>query len=289
MRLGRNDACWCKSGRKYKACHMAFDERIMQYGREGHIVPPHDIIKTPKDIDGMREAGKLNTELLDIITDKICEGMSTQEIDDIVVDYTKKHDAICAPYHYQGYPKSCCTSINEVVCHGIPDPERILKSGDIINVDVTTIYKGYYADASRMYCIGDVSEEKRRLVEVTKECLDIGVDIVKPWGFIGDIGEVVAEHAHKNGYSVVREIGGHGVGIEFHEEPYVCHVGKKGTDMLIVPGMTFTIEPMINLGTHEVFQDEEDGWTVYTDDGKASAQWEYTLAVTENGVEILTH
>lgn len=289
MKLGRNDLCWCKSNRKYKSCHMAFDDKIEMYARQGHIVPQRDIIKTPAQIEGMRQAGKINTELLDIIADKITVGMTTQEIDDIVVEYTKKHDAICAPYNYEGFPKSCCTSINEVVCHGIPDPERVLKSGDVVNIDVTTIYKGFYADASRMFCIGDVSEEKKKLIQVTKECLDLGVAAVKPWGFIGDIGEVIAEHAHKNGYSVVKEIGGHGTGIEFHEEPYVCHVGKKGTDMLIVPGMTFTIEPMINMGKPGVFIDEEDGWTVYTEDGKDSAQWEYTLAVTENGVEILTH
>lgn len=289
MRLGRNDACWCGSKRKYKSCHMAFDEKILAFDRAGHIVPPLDIIKTPEQIEGMREAGKLNTELLDIISEKVCVGMSTQEIDDIVVKYTKEHDAICAPLNYQGYPKSCCTSINDVVCHGIPDPNRILKSGDIVNIDVTTIYKGYYADASRMFCLGDVSPERKRLVEVTKECLDLGVAAVKPWGFIGDIGAVIGEHAHKNGYSVVREIGGHGVGIDFHEEPYVCHVGKPNTDMLIVPGMTFTIEPMINMGKRGVVQDEEDGWTIYTEDGSDSAQWEYTLAVTENGVEILTH
>lgn len=289
MKIGRNDPCWCKSGKKYKACHMAFDEKILQFDRKGHIVPPHDIIKTPKDIEGMREAGKINTELLDVLTDKICEGMSTQEVDDIVVDFTKKHDAICATKNYQGYPKSCCTSLNEVVCHGIPDPNRILISGDIMNVDVTTIYKGYYADASRMFCIGDVPEDKMKLVTVAKECLDLGVEAVKPWGFIGDIGEAIGNHAHANGYTIVREIGGHGVGIDFHEDPYVCHIGKKGTDMLIVPGMTFTIEPMVNMGTYKVIQDKEDGWTVYTRDRKPSAQWEYTLAVTENGVEILTH
>lgn len=289
MKLGRNDACWCKSGKKYKSCHMAFDERIESYARLGHIVPPHHIIKTPQQIEGMREAGKINTELLDIITDTIQEGMSTQDIDDIVVKYTKEHGAICAPYGYEGYPKSCCTFINEVVCHGIPDPNRILKSGDIINVDVTTIYNGFYADASRMYCIGDVKPEDEKLVRVTKECLDLGVAAVKPWGFIGDIGAVIGKYAHDNGFSVVRDIGGHGVGIEFHEEPYVCHVGVENTDMLIVPGMTFTIEPMINVGTYEVYQDEDDGWTIYTDDHKNSAQWEYTLAVTEDGVEILTH
>lgn len=290
MKLGRNDLCWCKSGKKYKNCHMAFDERISDFDRQGHMVPPRDIIKTPQQIEGMRQAGVINTGLLDLLEEKICEGMSTQKIDDIVRDYTKEHDAICATLNYEGYPKNCCTSINEVVCHGIPDPDRILKSGDILNVDVTTIYKGYYADASRMFCIGKVPDRWKELVDVTKECLELGVAAVKPWeSFIGDIGEVVSKHAYEHGFSVVREIGGHGTGIEFHEEPYVCHVGKKGTDMLIVPGMTFTIEPMINLGTAEVFQDAEDGWTIYTDDGQPSAQWEYTLAVTEDGVEILTH
>ncbi|MBQ3061280.1 MAG: methionyl aminopeptidase [Lachnospiraceae bacterium] len=289
MRIGRNDHCWCGSGRKYKACHMAFDQKIRSYEVQGHEVPEPEMIKTPAQIEGMRKAGILNTAVLDYVSEHVREGMTTQEIDDLVREYTVAHGGICAPYGYEGYPKSVCTSINNVVCHGIPSKDRVLKSGDIVNIDVTTILDGYYADASRMFLIGNVSEEARRLVEVTKECLELAVKEVKPWGFLGDIGAVIDEHARKNGYSVVIDIGGHGTGIQFHEEPYVCHVGERGTDMLLVPGMTFTIEPMINEGGYEVYIDEEDGWTVYTEDGSLSAQWEYTLAVTEEGVEILTY
>lgn len=289
MKIGRNDPCWCKSGKKYKSCHLAFDQKIRDYYDMGHEVPDRDMIKTKEDIDGMRAAGVINTGLLDHISGLIHEGMTTQDIDDIVVKYTKEHDAIAAPLNYEGYPKSVCTSINDVICHGIPDPNRVLKSGDIVNVDVTTIYKGYYADASRMFMIGECSETAKKLVRVTKECLDLAVAQLKPWTFLGDIGAVVSEHAYKNGFSVVEDIGGHGIGKGFHEDPYVCHVGERGTGMLIVPGMTFTIEPMINEGTEEFFTDEDDGWTVYTDDGKLSAQWEYTLAITEDGCEILTH
>ena len=268
---------------------MAFDQKIRSYEVQGHEVPEPEMIKTPAQIEGMRKAGILNTAVLDYVSEHVREGMTTQEIDDLVREYTVAHGGICAPYGYEGYPKSVCTSINNVVCHGIPSKDRVLKSGDIVNIDVTTILDGYYADASRMFLIGNVSEEARRLVEVTKECLELAVKEVKPWGFLGDIGAVIDEHARKNGYSVVIDIGGHGTGIQFHEEPYVCHVGERGTDMLLVPGMTFTIEPMINEGGYEVYIDEEDGWTVYTEDGSLSAQWEYTLAVTEEGVEILTY
>ena len=289
MRIGRNDPCWCGSGRKYKACHIAFDQKIHEYEINGHEVPEREMLKTPQQIEGMRKAGVLNTAVLDYVAEHIREGMTTQEIDDLVSEYTTSHGGICAPLGYEGYPKSVCTSINEVVCHGIPSPDRVLKSGDIVNVDVTTILDGYYADASRMFMIGQVSDEAKKLVEVTKECLDLAVKEVKPWGFLGDIGAVIDEHAKKHGYSVVIDIGGHGIGIGFHEEPYVCHVGERGTDMLLVPGMTFTIEPMINAGGYEVYIDDDDGWTVYTEDGSLSAQWEYTLAVTEEGVEILTY
>ncbi len=215
--------------------------------------------------------------------------MSTAEIDKLVYDYTIDHGAIPAPLNYEGFPKSVCTSINEVVCHGIPSEKEILKAGDIVNVDVSTILDGYYSDASRMFMIGEVKPEMKKLVEVTKECLEIGVEKAKAWGFLGDIGTAIQRHAEKNGFSVVRDLCGHGVGLEFHEEPDVEHYGKKNKGMLLVPGMVFTIEPMINMGKYDVFIDEEDGWTVLTDDGMPSAQWEYTLAITENGPEILTY
>ena len=215
--------------------------------------------------------------------------MSTQDIDDIVSRLTKKMGGIAAPLGYEGFPKSVCTSLNDEVCHGIPSPDIILKDGDIINVDVSTIYKGYFSDSSRMFCIGDVSPEKKRLVEIAKECMQKGIEAVRPWTFLGDMADAVNSHAKANGCTVVREIGGHGVGIEFHEEPFVSYVTKPGTEMLMVPGMVFTIEPMVNLGKADIYTDEDNGWTVYTEDGKPSAQWEVTLAVTEDGYEILTY
>jgi methionyl aminopeptidase len=288
MKLGRNEECWCHSKKKYKNCHLRIDERLEQLKEQGKLVPGHEIIKNEKQIAGIREAGKLNTEILDRVSEFIKEGISTEEINHLVHEYTISHGGIPAPLGYEGYPKSVCVSIDEVVCHGIPDKNRILKQGEIVNVDVTTILNGYFADASRMFCIGDVGQEKQKLVEFTKECLELGVQAAKPWGYLGDIGYVISQHAYENGYSVVREIGGHGVGLEFHEEPWVSHIGEPNTDMILVPGMIFTIEPMINIGAEDVYEDEKDGWTIRTKDGKPSAQWEYTLLITETGNEILT-
>lgn len=288
-KLGRNDLCWCGSGRKYKACHMAMDEKIESYALQGHIVPSHDILKTPEQIQGIRESSKLNIAILDEIEKQIHIGMSTEEIDRIVCDMTKEMGGIAAPLHYEGFPKSVCTSINEVVCHGIPSEERLLQDGDIVNVDVSTIYQGYFSDSSRMFMLGNVPEETQKLVRVARECIDVGLEQVKPWNFLGDMAEAINNHAKKNGYSIVREIGGHGVGLEFHEEPFVSYVTSKGTEMLMVPGMVFTIEPMVNMGKADIYIDDEDGWTVYTDDGRPSAQWEVTLVVTEDGYEILTY
>ena len=226
---------------------------------------------------------------------EIRAGMSTAEIDRLVYDYTVSHGAIPAPLNYEGFPKSVCTSINEVVCHGIPSEDEILKDGDIvipsedeilkegdiINVDVSTILDGYYSDASRMFIIGKTTPEKEKLVRVTKECLEIGMQAAKPFGFVGDIGNAIQRHAEKNGFSVVRDLCGHGVGLAFHEEPEVLHFGRKGTGMLLVPGMVFTIEPMINMGDWHVFIDEDDGWTVVSEDELPSAQWEHTFLMTE--------
>lgn len=289
MKLGRNDPCWCGSGRKYKVCHERMDERIESYRLEGHIVPGPAQIKNEEQLQGIRESSKLNIAILDEITDRIHAGMSTQDIDDIVSSLTHKMGGIAAPLGYEGFPKSVCTSLNDEVCHGIPSPDIILRDGDIINVDVSTIYKGYFSDSSRMFCIGDVSPEKKRLVEVAKECMQKGIEAVKPWTFLGDMADAVNSHAKANGCTIVREIGGHGVGIEFHEEPFVSYVTKPGTEMLMVPGMVFTIEPMVNLGKADIYTDEDNGWTVYTEDGKPSAQWEVTLAVTGDGYEILTY
>ena len=215
--------------------------------------------------------------------------LSTAEIDRAVYDYTTSHGAIPAPLNYEDFPKSVCTSVNDVVCHGIPSEREILRDGDIVNVDVSTILDGYYSDASRMFLIGNVSPERRRLVEVTRECLRIGMEAARPFGFVGDIGHAIQRHAEKNGYSVVRELCGHGVGLAFHEEPDIEHFGRRGTGMVLVPGMVFTIEPMINMGSRSIFIDEADGWTVLTDDGLPSAQWEHTFVMTESGPEILTY
>ena len=264
------------------------DKKIMFFQKKGHLVPTRKLIKTPEQIEGIRRSGVVNTGVLDLVAKEIHAGMSTAEIDKLVYDYTVAHGAIPAPLNYEGYPKSVCTSINEVVCHGIPSEDEILEEGDIVNVDVSTILDGYYSDASRMFVIGKTTPEKQKLVDVAKECLEVGMEAAKPYCFVGDIGNAIQKHAHKNGFSVVRDLCGHGVGLEFHEDPEVLHYGKKGTGMLLVPGMVFTIEPMINMGTWEVFIDEDDGWTVVTEDELPSAQWEHTFVMTENGVEILT-
>lgn len=266
-----------------------FDRRILNYQNSGELVPTRNLIKTPEQIEGIRQSGIINTGILDLLEEKIKVGMSTAEIDRIVYDYTTAHGAVPAPLGYEGFPKSVCTSINEVVCHGIPSEDEILEEGDIINVDVSTILNGYYSDASRMYIIGKTTSEKKRLVQVAKECLDIGAAAAKPWGFIGDIGKAISKHAHKNGFSVVRDLCGHGVGLDFHEDPEIDHYDTHHNGMLLVPGMVFTIEPMINMGTCEVFIDEEDDWTVVTEDELPSAQWEHTFLMTEEGLEILTH
>ena len=265
------------------------DKKVLFYQDRGYLVPTRELIKTPEQIEGIRRSGIINTGVLDLIEKEIHAGMSTADIDKLVYDYTVSHGAIPATLGYEGFPKSCCTSINEVVCHGIPSEEEILEEGDIINVDCTTILDGYYADASRMFVIGKTTPEKEKLVRVAKECLEIGMEAARPYGFVGDIGHAIEKHAKKNGFSVVRDLCGHGVGVEFHEEPDVEHFGKKGTGMLLVPGMVFTIEPMINMGTWEVFIDEEDGWTVVTEDELPSAQWEHTFVMTEHGLKILTH
>ncbi len=289
MIINRNDKCWCGSGEKYKKCHMDFDEKLKKIEQQGYEVPTRDMIKNNEQIQGIRESAKINNGLLDLISENIRVGMSTEEINTLAHEYTVSHGGIPADLNYDGFPKSICTSINDEVCHGIPSEDVILKNGDIINVDATTILNGYFADASRMFEIGKVSEEARKIVDVVKECLYKGIEAIKPWeSSLGDIGAAVQEHAESNGYSVVREFGGHGVGLNIHEEPFVSHLGKRGTGMILVPGMVFTIEPMINGGSHEIFIDEDNGWTVFTADGSLSAQWEHTILVTEDGIEIIS-
>ncbi len=288
-KIERNAPCWCGSGKKYKLCHAAFDDKLKKYEKEPYPLPTRDLIKNAEQIEGIRQSSKINIAVLDYVAEHIRMGMSTAEIDDMVYQKTTELGGIPAPLGYEGFPCSCCVSINSVVCHGIPDEETFLEDGDIVNVDVSTIYNGYFSDSSRMFLIGNVSEEARRLVEVTERSLQVGLQEVKPWKRLGDMGAAIHDFIRKHGYTVVKEIGGHGIGLEFHEEPWVSYISKRGTEMLLVPGMVFTIEPMVNMGKDDIYIDEEDDWTVYTEDGSLSAQWEITVLVTENGYEILTY
>ena len=258
-------------------------------GKKGRLVPSRKLIKLPEQIEGIRKSGLLNTAVLDCVEENIREGISTAEIDRLVYEYTMDHQGIPATLGYHGFPNSCCISVNEVVCHGIPNENQVLHEGDIVNVDCTTIVNGFYEDASRMFIIGKTSSEKEKLVRVTEECLKKGVQAAQAFTFLGDVGHVIECHAKRNGFSVVRDFCGHGVGIQFHEEPEVLHYGRKSSGMLLVPGMTLTIEPMLNMGTWKVVMDQSDGWTVYTEDRLPSAQWEYTILITESEPEILAH
>ena len=264
------------------------DIKLWTLQAKGQIVPDKSLLKTPEQIEAIRKSADLNTAVLDHVAAHIKAGMSTADIDRLVYDYTVSHGGIPAPLNYEGFPKSVCTSINNVICHGIPDEQEILMEGDIINVDVSTILNGYYSDASRMFAIGQEDERAEQLLRVTKECVELGLKAAKPWGHLGDIAYAINSHARKNGYSVVEEIGGHGIGLEFHEDPFVSYVTPKGSEMVLVPGMMFTIEPMINEGSPDFFIDEDNGWTVYTIDDGLSAQIEYMVLITEDGVEVLT-
>ena len=285
--IGRNDPCFCGSGKKYKACHFP-------------AVPPQDALrekyfkqhrirlKTPEQIEGIRRSCQLAAYILDEIAKKAVAGVTTNELNDFANKLHKEANAIPAPLHY-GYPpfpKSICTSINDVVCHGIPD-DRPLEEGDIMNIDVSCILDSYYGDCSKMVMIGKVSSEKRRLCESAYECLMRSIKILKPGIPLYQIGEVIEDYASRQGFSVVYQFVGHGVGIEFHEAPQVPHC-RNTMNILLAPGMTFTIEPMINEGVREVVVDSTDGWTARTKDGKSSAQWEHTVLITDEGCEILT-
>ena len=267
---------------------MTLEQKLSLLRSQGHIVPDKSILKTSEQIEAIRKSANLNTAVLDHVAGHIRAGMSTADIDKLVYDYTTAHGGIPAPLGYEGFPKSVCTSLNNEICHGIPDENRILQEGDIINVDVSTILDGYYSDASRMFAIGKISKRAAKLLKVTRECVELGLAAAKPWGHLGDIAHAIYTHAGANGYSVVEDIGGHGIGLEFHEEPFVSYVTPKGTEMVLVPGMMFTIEPMINEGSPDFFIDEDNGWTVYTEDDGLSAQIEYMVLVTETGVEVLT-
>ena len=286
-KLERNAPCWCGSGKKYKQCHADFDEKILRFQMRGAEVPSRKLIKSKRDIEGIKKSAVINMACLDEVGKRIHAGMNTLEIDEIINEVTYGMGGIPADLNYQGFPKSVCTSINEEVCHGIPARDKVLKDGDIINVDCSTILDGYFSDSSRMFMIGEVSEEKQRLVRVTKECVEEGLKKVIPWTLMGEMSDAVHQHALKNGYTVVREIGGHGCGNAFHEDPWVSYVAEKDTGMLMVPGMVFTIEPMVNMGGDEIYEDKKNGWTIYTRDGKPSAQWEIEVLVTETGNEVL--
>lgn len=290
--MQRNDPCWCGSGKKYKKCHMDFDARIDEFKfnvLKGQVRPPHSIINTPADIEGIRKSAVINDGTLDLMAELVKPGIDTESLNQAAHEYITSRGGIPACLNYEGFPKSVCISINEVVCHGIPSRKTILKEGDIVNIDVTTILDGYFSDASRMYIVGGkTSERAEKLVRVTKECMELGIEAAKPWHFLGDIGAACAAHAKANGYSVVTDLGGHGVGKKFHLEPFVSHDTKPDTGMLLVPGMVLTVEPMINEGKKEVEVDSGDHWTVRTRDRKLSAQWEKTILITETGREVLS-
>ena len=298
--IGRNDLCWCGSEKKWKKCHFPdsgpqravlpflsseYDfEKLSQLYYKRHGI----ILKTPEQIAGMRKAGALAAEILDATCKMAKAGITTLELNDYAHELHLKAGAIPAPLHYgePPFPKSICTSINDVICHGIPD-KTPLKDGDIINIDVTSILNGYYGDCSRTVLIGNVSDESRHVVDVAYECLMRSIAILKPGIPISHIGEVIQSYAESNGCSVVNQFVGHGVGIEFHEAPQIPHY-RNNIGILLAPGMTFTIEPMINAGERAGVIDEDDQWTARTKDGKPSAQWEHTVLITETGYEILT-
>ncbi len=286
-KLERNDLCWCGSGKKYKKCHLEFDEHLQDLYNQGEEVPDRRLLKTPADIEGVKRSGVINAGVLDYVGERIRAGITTDEIDQWVHDYTVEHGAIPAPLNFEGFPKSVCTSVNEVVCHGIPSSDEVLKDGDIINVDCSTNLNDYYSDSSRMFMIGEVTPEMADLVRVTKEAMEEGLKAVKPWGHLGDIGEAVNTYAIAHDYTVVREFGGHGIGCEFHEDPFVGFTTQAGTGPILVPGLMFTVEPMINMGGQRIDMNDPNGWTVRTVDHSPSAQWEVQIVITEDGYETL--
>ncbi len=284
-KISRNTPCPCGSGKKYKHCCLnnppSTQPSDLQHAKKHRIR-----IKTPEQIEGIRRAGRLVIETLDLVAPHIRPGMITDEINTMVYDFTIRHGAIPAPLNYRGFPKSVCISINEVICHGIPG-DRPFKDGDIVNVDVTSILNSYYADASKTFFVGTPGADAQKIVNVSRQCLAEGMAVVRPGNTVGDIGHAIQSYAEAQGCSVVREFVGHGVGVDFHEAPQIPHYGKPGSGVRLVPGMVFTIEPMINLGKKELVV-LDDGWTAVTKDGSLSAQFEQTLLVTESGVESLT-
>jgi methionyl aminopeptidase len=246
------------------------------------------IIKTPEQIEGIRKSCRLAAQTLDYAAQFVKAGVTTEFIDNKIEEFVRDHNAIPATKGYNGFPKSSCISLNEVVCHGIPSTKTLLKEGDILNIDITTILDGYYGDTSRMFTVGEINNGAKNLIDVTRHCLDLGIQQVKPGNYFGNIGFVISRYAKAKGYSVVYEFCGHGVGVEFHEEPQVDHTSRRNKGPKMKPGMIFTIEPMINQGRPATSIDKSDGWTARTVDNKLSAQFEHTILVTPSGFEVLT-
>ncbi len=289
MKIGRNDPCPCGSGLKYKKCCMKKQQNNREFKnlKELYFKRYKIRLKEKKDIEGIKRAGELVIRTLDMVEENIRPGITTDYINTLVHEFTIKHGGIPAPLNYNGFPKSVCVSVNEVICHGIPG-DRVLEEGDIVNVDVTTKLQGYYADANKTYLVGEVSKEAKKIVDVARESLKRGLSQVKPGHTVGDIGWAIQQYAEREmGCSVVREMVGHGVGFEFHEPPQIPHFGKRGQGIVLVPGMVFTVEPMINLGKKDL-KILPDKWTAVTVDGSLSAQFEQTIVVTEWGYESLT-
>lgn len=285
-KIGRNDPCPCGSGLKYKRCCLGREFTDPEGLKEKYLRDYGIRLKNSKDVKGIKEAGRLAVELLDLVEKQVRPGLMTEEINRMVHEYTVRRGARPAPLNYRGFPKSVCVSVNEEICHGIPG-KRMLNEGDIVNIDVTPILDGYYADASKTFIVGDPGPEAAKIVEVARECLKAGMSMAQPGNRIGDIGWAIQTHAEAKGCSVVREFVGHGVGFEFHEPPQIPHYGQKGKGIRLVPGMVFTIEPMINLGEKDL-RILDDNWTAVTRDGSLSAQFEQTILITEEGFESLT-
>lgn len=284
--VSRNELCWCNSGIKYKYCHLKIDEKLKSLELKGNKIPCKELILNDKQIEGVRESGRLNTHLLDYISDYIGPGMTTSDIDDMIYNETIRLGGVPATLNYNNYPKSICTSVNNQVCHGIPSKDTVLVEGDIVNIDLSTNLNGYFSDSARVFTIGKVSDERLRLIDISKKCIDIGLSFITPWQSMKFIGEKISRFAEDEGYKIAVDIGGHGIGLKFHEEPFVSYA-EHGTDLLLVPGMIFTIEPAVNVGGSDVYEDFDNNWTIYTQDGKDSAQWEVTVLVTEDGYEVL--
>jgi methionyl aminopeptidase len=286
-KVGRNDPCPCGSGLKFKKCCAEKAEAAPAPDLAEVYARKHRIrVKTAADIEALRRAGALVVATLDMVAPRLRPGLATDEINTWVHEFTLKNGAVPAPLNYRGFPKSVCVSVNEVICHGIPG-SRVLQDGDIVNVDVTSILEGYYADANKTYFVGTPGPDARKIVAVARECLRQGMAVVKPGNTVGDIGWAIQSYAEAQGCSVVREFVGHGVGLDFHESPQVPHFGQQGAGIALIPGMVFTIEPMINLGRKEL-RILDDDWTAVTRDGSLSAQFEQTVLVTETGCESLT-